>query len=478
MNTQSLEQNKTNLKTLETKLDDLQLKRRELFNQLKKVLNEETTLKKNNRPPITLTPQANSIMPIINGYQQMMGAQEGIFPISIPGPPQLINQPNGGVAAPSAKTPPNSSILPGGILSPSMPTSTATAQHAHLTQTKPQSPFHPPQLLHHLGQNFPLIPPGSLKYGIPTPLSPQILTAHQHASPSSSPRHQIPTPNQTNSTPNSKRPRSPSPQTSASPHSSSLSQFVFNQTQLTPSRSPATHAAQSPPPSALRDQMFSNSPSANKKTRSNLTMSSSSPSLNQNERQHQREPRQNTQPFLQGSGLTPQQQSAFSAYHQSLITGRPGPLNPQFQPPPTSHSKPNKSPNPQSFQPQSRLENFPRGNAGNLQPPTLPPPSQSPLNFNTMTNHYLNQLAKEATQKIFQQQQQQSLQQHLIQQQQQFQMLSATAAAAAAATQHQEREQRESRSTGSSAGSGGGSILTGFSRSSSNPSQQRPPSNY
>ncbi len=115
-----------------------------------------------------------------------------------------------------------------------------------------------------------------------TSMSPQILTAHQHASPSSSPRHhQIPT-NSIN-TPNSKRPRSPSPQTSsASPHNANI--FSFNQNQQTPSRSPATHTgnsvAQSPPPS-LREQMFTNSPSANKKTRTTLINSSNStPALN------------------------------------------------------------------------------------------------------------------------------------------------------------------------------------------------------
>jgi hypothetical protein len=106
--------------------------------------------------------------------------------------------------------------------------------------------------------------------------------------------------------------------------------------------------------------------------------------------------------------LTPQQQSAFSAYHQSLITGRPGSLSNSFQTNP-QHNKLNKSPNCSPFNtplisPQSNTPNFIR-NSSSLQPPQLPPPSQSPLNFNTMTNHYLQQLAQEATQKIFKQQQ-------------------------------------------------------------------------
>jgi len=116
--------------------------------------------------------------------------------------------------------------------------------------------------------------------------------------------------------------------------------------------------------------------------------------------------------FIQSGGLTPQQQSAFSAYHHSLITGRPGPLNPSFQSHQTSqqqqqqqqHNKSNKSPNLQTFQSQPNPQSFLQRGTGNLQPPSLPPPSHSPLNFNTMTSHYLNQLAKEATNKIFQQQ--------------------------------------------------------------------------
>ncbi len=161
MNTQSLEQNKTNLKQLEVKLDDLQLKRRELFNQLKKVLNEETTLKKNNRPPITLTPQAGS-MPFICGpsqfsYQQLIASQlqseqqQGLaFPPQSGHPPQLINQPTGGMPIPASKTPPNNSsiLTPGAISSPSNGLHTPV----HLNNPKSQSPFHPPQLLHHLGQ--------------------------------------------------------------------------------------------------------------------------------------------------------------------------------------------------------------------------------------------------------------------------------------------------------------------------------------
>jgi hypothetical protein len=127
-----------------------------------------------------------------------------------------------------------------------------------------------------------MIPPGSLKYGLPTPLSPQILTAHQRASPSSSPRHNIPSNssssshNQTSlsiSTPNSKRPRSPSPQHATN---SIIQQFVFNQNQLTPSRSPVIHGSQSPPPTQL---VFNNSPSSNKKSRNNLIGSSSSPAI-------------------------------------------------------------------------------------------------------------------------------------------------------------------------------------------------------
>ncbi len=161
MNTQSLEQSKVNLKQLELKLDDLQLKRRDLFNQLKKVLNEETTLKKNNRPPITLTPQTGSGMPFICGpsqfsYQQLITSQlqneQGIvFPPHPSGhPPQLINQPAGGLQIPASKTPPNNSniLTPGGISSPS----SALHTPVHLNNSKPQSPFHPPQLLHHLGQ--------------------------------------------------------------------------------------------------------------------------------------------------------------------------------------------------------------------------------------------------------------------------------------------------------------------------------------
>ena len=119
--------------------------------------------------------------------------------------------------------------------------------------------------------------------------------------------------------------------------------------------------------------------------------------------------------------MTPQQQSAFSAYHQSLINSRQGPLN-AFQPlqapqsgpqqQSTTHNKLNKSPNvQQSFnQPllspqQQQQQQLQRGsNNSNLQPHTLPPPPHSPLNFNSMTNHYLKQLAQEATQKILQQQ--------------------------------------------------------------------------
>lgn len=118
--------------------------------------------------------------------------------------------------------------------------------------------------------------------------------------------------------------------------------------------------------------------------------------------------------FNSPNGLTPQQQSAFSAYHQSLITGRSGPSQNSFQSAQQStqqsqHNKLNKSPNLPQFNqpilsPQSNQQNFMR-NPSNLQPLQLPPPSQSPLNFSTMTNHYLQQLAQEATQKIFKQQQ-------------------------------------------------------------------------
>lgn len=519
MNTQTLEQTKNQLKQLETKLDDLQLKRRELFNQLKKVLHEETTLKKNNRPPIALTPQGqmNPMQlgsPSLLNYQQLITSQmqqhdqPSLFGASsnsgLNGPPQLINQPT--LPVPSA-TPPNSnnnSNLP--ISSPSLSSSNGPGSNnsqlgsVHLNSPKPQSPFHPPQLMPHLGPNFPLIPPGGLKYGIPTPISPQILNAHQHASPSSSPRHQLPSAssNPSSQTSNGKRARSPSPQTSISPANSVLSQFVFNQNQLTPSRSPATHSAQSPPPSRLEGPMFSNSPSSSKKTRGNNLIPSNSPSLLDRERQS----RQNSSAgFNPTSGMTPQQQSAFSAYHHSLINSRPGPLN-TFQPPqgPQSgsqqspHSKLNKSPNVQSpfnqgllspGQQSSSQNPYMRGSGNNLQPPSFPPPSHSPLNFNSMTNHYLKQLAQETTQKMFQQQaqqhhQQQSLQQHLLHQQQ-IQMLSAAAAAAAAAAHNEmnnNNNPRLSNSTGPSTASGGGSIMTGFSRSASNPSQQRPPSNY
>jgi len=111
--------------------------------------------------------------------------------------------------------------------------------------------------------------------------------------------------------------------------------------------------------------------------------------------------------FIPSTGLTPQQQSAFSAYHQSLITGRPGPLTPQFQSnqpqqqqQQQQHNKLNKSPNLPPFQSsQSSPQGFLQRGPGNLQPPP-----QSPLNFNTMTSHYLNQLAKEATNKLLQQQ--------------------------------------------------------------------------
>lgn len=556
MNTQTLEQNKSQLKQLEIKLDDLQLKRRELFNQLKKVLNEETTLKKNSRPQInTLTPQNSNVMLQQMGgagsgnplnYQQLITSQlqqqhesVNIFPapsLMSGGPPQIVNQPNQGpLSAPSAKTPPNPQnniVIPAAIPSPSL-----------TANSKPQSPFHHPQLLHHLGPNFPLIPPGSLKYGIPTPLSPQILTAHQHASPSSSPRHHITQNNNSSNTntaqtPNSKRPRSPSPRerTSASPANSVLSQFVFNQNQLTPSRSPANLAAavaqSPPPPSSINQQIFNNSPSSTKKSRSNNLMPPN-PSSNssQSERQHQN--RQNYQSnLIPPSGLTPQQQSAFSAYHQSLIIGqgRPGALN-SFQPSPqqqqqqsasqVQHNKLNKSPNLQSFNPnnqpqmispqhQSNTPNFLArgGSNNNIQSPSqLPPPSHSPLNFNSMTNHYLKQLAQEATHKLFQQQvqnqhQPQNLQQHLLhQQQQQQQLIHQQQIMVAAAAVHNEmnangnnsasnnpninnnnnnnNRDRLSQSSGPSTVSGGGSILTGFSRSSSNPSQQqRPPSNY
>lgn len=484
MNTQTLEQNKTQLKGLEVKLSDLELKRHELFNQLKKVLNEWTTLKKsnnnNNRPPIALTPSGMKYQQLIVNQLQQQDTSGMFSPSS--GPPQITSQPPGILPIPS-KTPPNS------ISSPSI----ISGNSGNIPGiSKPQSPFHQPQLMHHMGPNFPIIPPGGLKYGLPAPLSPQVITAHQHASPSSSPRNHIQpgTPNSSSqiSTPNSKRPRSPSPQTASS--TTSISQFPFNQGHLTPSRSPATHVVQSPPPSSLREQIFNsnNSPSnSNKKSRNTLMNSNSSPSLaSQAERERQQSRNSQPQSFNPPTNLTPQQQSAFSAYHQSLINSRGGPLN-TFQPQPPQHSsnKHNKSPNVQAFQPlvsPQASPNFIRG-TGNLQPPSLPPPAHSPLNFNSMTNHYLKQLAQEATHKIFQQQNQQqqhNLQQHLLQQQQ-LQMFSAAAAAAAAATSQEAGNSngRLTNSTGPSMGTGGGSILTGFARPSSNSSQQqRPPSNY
>lgn len=119
------------------------------------MLNEETNLKKNNRPPIALTPQSSIPMQLngsnIYNYQQLVTNQlqntDDMF-LNMNGPPQLINQSNGSLSIPSAKTPPNSGILPRSSQSVS---NNGPNNGSLLSNSKPKSPFHPPQITSHLG---------------------------------------------------------------------------------------------------------------------------------------------------------------------------------------------------------------------------------------------------------------------------------------------------------------------------------------
>lgn len=458
--TQTLEHNKEQIKQLQTKLEDLQLKRRELFSQLKKVLNEETNLKKSNRlsMPQTSVPgteQSNPINPLL-----MYSGHPGHPQLLAPQNPQFVTQP------PISNLPQPSPILS----IPNIPSQSSQNSHNN-PQTaqaslinKPQSPFHPPHLLppHHLppsnASNF-------LKYfqNQPMQISPQMmqnqssllmppLNQNPISSPSSSPhlitsspRHNLQPP------PNIKRQRSPSPPASPlqglSQSNILHNQFLLNQSQLMQQRSisPGNMIPSSPPPMMSQGNNSFSSPSSSKKIRNTNIPQSPQPMS--------RPPQQ-------------QSQSAFSSY-----LNRPG--MPSFQSP-SSQNKPPQNQQ-QTYSHPSHTPPGPgypmsRGMPSQQQLGGQPPSSahsglpQMPANLQQFNHHYLNSLSQEQAKMILQQQApsphgqhpQQYMSQQYLGNMSSIPMISAAAVAAVAAAA------ANANNPQSGGPNNGGSIMTGF----------------
>ncbi|CAF0724114.1 unnamed protein product [Brachionus calyciflorus] len=459
--TQTLEQNKDQMNQLQNKLEELQLKRRELFIQLKKVLNEETNLKKSNRssmPPSSTTgsEQTATLNPLL-----MYSGHPGHPQLLAPQNPQFVSQPPAGIVNLPQPSP---------ILSiPNIPSSQSNQNTLNnLPQSniinKPQSPFHPPHLIpsqqHHLPPTNPSnflkyfqnqqmqMPPQMLQNQPGSLLIPpsNILNQNPMASPSSSPhlitsspRHSI----QHQQAPPPKRQRSPTPPGSPLPGSMPQNnllhnQLLFNQSQLMQQRSisPGNMIPSPSPPILAQGPQF-NSPSSSKKIRNNNVPQSP-----------QQMPRQNQMP--------PQQsQSAFSSY-----LNRPG--LPNFQSP-SSQNK--HMPNTQSYPGGASMPSHTPPGPGYQYPRGLPPQQSPhahmpplPQHFN---QHYLNSLSQEQAKIIMSQQQQH--QQHQYMPQSYLNNIPIISAAAAAAVAAAAANVSNPNERGSTTTSGSGSIMTGYS---------------